>query len=97
MSQDDFANVLQFVSGMHRMMLIGFAVCLLVVFLSVVRLAVSELGWAKSWSPTSTRRLRRARVAVSTPAASLEPIRSKAVAVTLRTRLADTAPRPGSR
>jgi hypothetical protein len=95
MSQADFASVLHFVSDMHRMMLIGFAVCLLVVFLTAVRLAVSELGWAKTWSPTSTRRSRRARAAVPTPVAAPEPIRSKAVAVTLRTRIADTAPRPG--
>ena len=95
MSQHDLINLFHFMSDIRRVMLIGFGVGLLGVFMTVVRLAVAEHGWAKSWNPTSTRRLKRVRAAVPASVASPEPIRSKVVAVTLRTRIADTAPHPG--
>jgi hypothetical protein len=95
MSQQNLINLVHFMADMRRIMLAGFGVGLLGVFMTVVRLAVAEHGWAKSWNPTSTRRLKRARAAVPALVASPEPIRSKVVAVTLRTRIGDTAPHPG--
>ena len=86
--QHDLINVFGFVSGMRRIMLIGFGLCLLTVFMTVVRLAVSELGWAKSWNPTSTKRMRHARAVVRHPVAPPVPIRAVTAPVTLRTRIA---------
>jgi hypothetical protein len=87
MSQHDLIDLLGFVTDMRRIMLIGFGVGMLTVFMTVLRLAVSELGWAKTWNPTSTRRTRRARAAVPTPA--VPPVPTPAVAaITLRTRIA---------
>jgi hypothetical protein len=95
MSQHDLINLFRFMSDIRRVMLIGFGVGLLGVFMTVVRLAVAEHGWAKSWVPTSTRHSGRARAAMPPPVAPPEPIRAKSVARTLRTRIADTAPHPG--
>jgi hypothetical protein len=95
MSQQNLINLVHFMADMRRIMLAGFGVGLLGVFMTVVRLAVAEHGWAKSWNPTSTRRSRRARAAVPAAVAPPVPIRSKVVAVTLRTRIGDTAPHPG--
>jgi hypothetical protein len=95
MSQQNLINLVHFMADMRRIMLAGFGVGLLGVFMTVVRLAVAEHGWAKSWNPTSTRRLKRARAAVPASVAPPEPIRSKVVAVTLRNRIGDTAPHPG--
>jgi hypothetical protein len=87
MSQHDLIDLFGFVSNMRRIMLIGFGVGMLAVFMTVLRLAVSELGWAKSWSPTSTRRTRRARAVVRLPVAPPDPTPATAV-VTLRSRIA---------
>jgi hypothetical protein len=95
MSQQNLINLVHFMADMRRIMLAGFGVGLLGVFMTVVRLAVAERGWAKSWDTTSSRRSKRARAAVPASAARPEPIRSKVVAVTLRTRIGDTAPHPG--
>ncbi|MEP6642683.1 MAG: hypothetical protein ABJB93_12350 [Gaiellales bacterium] len=94
MSQHDLIDLFGFVTGIRRIMLIGFGVGMVVVFMTVLRLAVSEHGWAKSWNPTSTRRTRRARAAVRPPGAPPQQIPVPAV-VTLRTRIADAVPRPG--
>ena len=88
MSQHDLIDLFGFVSGMRRIMLIGLSLGLLTVFMTVVRLAVSELGWAKSWNPTSTRRTRRARAVVRPPVAPPVPIPAVRAAETLRTRIA---------
>jgi hypothetical protein len=88
MSQHDLIALFGFVSGIRRIMLIGFGLSLITVFMTVVRLAVSELGWAKSWNPTSTRRMRRARAVVRPPVASPVPIPAVTAPVTLRTRIA---------
>lgn len=88
MSQNDLVDLFGFVSDMRRIMLIGFGVGMLGVFMTVLRLAVSELGWAKSWNPTSTKRTRRARAAVRRPAAVPVPIPAVTAPVTLRTRIA---------
>jgi hypothetical protein len=93
--QQNLFNLVHFMADMRQIMLVGFGVGLLGVFMTVVRLAVAEHGWAKSWDTTSTRRSRRARAAVPAAVARPEPIRSKVIAVTLRTRLGDTAPHPG--
>ena len=85
--EHDLIDLFGFVSGMRRILLIGFGVGMVGVFMTIVRLAVSELGWAKTWNPTSTRRTRRARLAVPSPA--VPPVPSPAVAVlTLRSRIA---------
>jgi hypothetical protein len=85
--EHDLIDLFGFVSGMRRILIIGFGVGMIGVFMTVVRLAVSELGWAKTWNPTSTRRTRRARAAVPPPA--VRPVPSPAVAaITLRTRIA---------
>jgi hypothetical protein len=68
MSEHDLIDLFGFVSNMRQIMLIGFGVGMIAVFMTVLRLAVSELGWAKTWNPTSTRRTRRARAAVPPPA-----------------------------
>ena len=86
--EHDLINLFGFVSGMRRIMLIGFGLCLVAVFMTVVRLAVSELGWAKSWNPTSTKRMRQARAVVRHPVAAPMPIRAVPAPVTLRTRIA---------
>jgi len=91
--EHDLIDLFGFVSNMRQIMLIGFGVGMIAVFMTVLRLAVSELGWAKTWNPTSTRRTRRARAAVPPPA--IPPVPSPAVAgLTLRTRIADAAPGP---
>jgi len=91
--QHDLIDLFGFVSGMRRILLIGFGAGMVGVFVTIVRLAVSELGWATTWNPTSTRRTRRARAAVPPPA--VPPVPSPAVAVlTLRKRIADAAPGP---
>ena len=94
MSQHDLIDLFRFVSSMRRIMLIGFGLCLITVFMTVVRLAVSELGWAKSWNPTSTKRTRRARAVVPPAVVPPVPIPAVSTALTLRTRIAK-APRPG--
>ena len=87
MSEHDLIDLFGFVSNMRQIMLIGFGVGMIAVFMTVLRLAVSELGWAKTWNPTSTRRTRRARLAVPSPA--VPPVPSPAAAaITLRTRIA---------
>jgi hypothetical protein len=87
-SQHNLIDLLGVVSGIRRIMLIGFGVGLGCVLITMVRLAVGEFGRAKSWSPTSTRRLRRARAYQPARVPPPEPIRSAAVPVTLRTRIA---------
>jgi hypothetical protein len=88
MSPHNLIDVFGAVSDMRRIMLLGFGVCLMTVFMTVVRLAVSELGWAKSWNPTSTKRTRRARAVVPPPVIPPVPVRAVTAAVTLRTRIA---------
>jgi hypothetical protein len=88
MSQHDLIDLFGFVSDMHRIMLIGFGVGMLGIFMTVLRLAVSELGWAKTWNLTSTRRTRRARARVPRPVAPPVPTPAVRTAVTLRTRIA---------
>jgi hypothetical protein len=87
MSQHDLIDLIGFVSGMRRLVLIGVGVGFMCVFMTVVRLAVSELGWARTWNPTSTRRTRRARAAVRPPFVPPVPTPA-AAAITLRTRIA---------
>jgi hypothetical protein len=89
MSQHNLIDLFGAVSGMRRIMLIGSGVGLGCVFITIVRLALAEFGRAKSWSPTSTRRVRRARAYQPPPlAAPPVPIPAAAARVTLRTRIA---------
>jgi hypothetical protein len=90
-SQHNLIDLFGAVSGIRRIMLIGFGVGLGCVFITIVRLALAEFGRAKSWSPTSTRRSRRARDYQPPPVIPPPPIAAAAGPVTLRTRIA--APR----
>jgi hypothetical protein len=99
MSPHNIIDLFGAVSGIRRIMLIGFGLCLITVFMTVVRLAVSELGWAKSWSPTSTKRIRRARAVVPPPVIPPVSIPAVSSALTLRTRIAQPReyPVPGTK